>query len=194
MELSTLISTCVPFAALLAVAATMYTARKQRAAELQIAAHQIESSFRILSEQLNSQSKLAFSQISAARAQALDEIKAQVLTKNRQEWINDLRNTLAHFIVSTHKCRNNLIISPEKRDPDRIHANVDEAWLHLTRLRLLINPNEDDHKDLLTTANLMFELIKPNEHGIQLKDVEQSLLIKGQGILKREWERVKSLA
>jgi endonuclease/exonuclease/phosphatase (EEP) superfamily protein YafD len=171
----------------------MYTARRQRIADMQIAARQVESSFQLLSEQLNSQSTLAFSQISAARAQALDEIKAQVLTKNRQEWINDLRNTLAHFIVSTHKCRNNLTISPEKRDLDRIHSNVDEAWLHLTRLRLLINPNEDDHRDLLTTANLMIELIKPSEDGLRLKDVEQSLLIKGQEILKREWERVKSL-
>ncbi|NID06839.1 hypothetical protein HBF26_18275 [Luteibacter jiangsuensis] len=194
MELPTLISTCIALAALLAVAATMYTARKQRAAELQIASRQIESSFRILSEQLNSQSALAFSQISAARAQALDEIKAQVLTKNRQEWINDLRNTLAQFIVGIHKCRNNLTISPERRDPNRIHSNVGDAWLHLTRLRLLINPNEDDHKDLLATANLMFELIKSSEEGLRLKDVEKSLLIMGQAILKREWERVKSLA
>jgi endonuclease/exonuclease/phosphatase (EEP) superfamily protein YafD len=184
----------VAIGALLAVAATMHTARKQRTADLQIAARQVEASFDLLTKQMESQNSLAFSQISAARSQALEEIKAQVLTKNRQEWINDLRNTLANFIVAAHKCRNNLAISPETRDMARIHSNVDEAWLHLTRLRLLINPKEKDHEDLLVTANLMFDLTRPAVGNPRLEDVERQLLVKGQEILKREWERVKLLA
>lgn len=191
MDISNIISTATAIAALLAVAATIHAARRQRASDLQSSASQIEASFQLLSRQLEGQSKLAYAQIEAARDQALQEIKAQVLSKNRQEWINDVRNTLSNYIVSIHKYRNNLNVPANERDPALIGTDVSEAWLHLTRLRLLINPKEDDHTDLLTTANLMFDASLHDNH--KIKDIERILLIKAQEILKREWERVKSL-
>jgi len=194
MDLPAFISAVVAVSAFLAVAATVKTARQQRAADHNIASRQIDSSFKLLREQLDSQNTIALTQISSARDQALEEIKAEVLAKNRQEWINDLRNTLALFIVSTHKCRNHLTVAPHERDQRMIEANVDDAWLHLTRLRLLINPNEDDHVELIVTANLMFDLIQSAERKPLHMEVERKLLIKAQEILKREWERVKSLA
>jgi endonuclease/exonuclease/phosphatase (EEP) superfamily protein YafD len=194
MDLPSFFSAVAAVSALLAVAATVKTARQLRAAEASIASQQIDSSFRLLREQLDSQNSLALTQISSAKELALEELRAQVLTKNRQEWINDIRNTLAHFIVSTHRCRNSLMVTPEKRDLDRIGSNVDEAWLHLTRLRLLINSKENDHRDLVEKANLMFDMIQKDGGQPSLMEVERDLLVKGQEILKREWERVKSLA
>jgi len=190
MTITLLISIASAIAALLAVGASMYSARNTK----EIATEQVKASFKLMSEQIQAQKELAIAQISASKELSREEITFQVLSKNRQEWINDLRNTISHFISSTHKCRNNLAIPPEQRDLLKINNDVDSAWFHLSRLRLLVNPKEDDHKELVITANAFLDSIFVKELQGKEKDIEVSLIKQAQTILKREWERVKSLA
>lgn len=169
IEITTFLAVFTTIAALLTIAASLSSSRKQ----------------------IESTKEIAVAQILAAKEQVSREIAATVLSANRQAWINDLRNTIANFIVSVYQLKLFLTQHPDERDFESMSKATSEAWLHLSRLKLLVNPNEQDHKELIVLSHVFFDSVK--DRSIDEKLVERDLMIKGQIILKREWERVKSL-
>jgi len=63
----------------------------------------------------------------------------------------------------------------------------------VTKLRLLINPKEEDHERLADLTERVFRLATGPERGEPktVRQVQLDLTACTQGILKREWERVK---
>jgi hypothetical protein len=129
---------------------------------------------------------------------ARQQFKATVISANRQQWINNLRDCIADFQT---KAKIALVeTSLALRDETAIAANVknhDEALKGMrfltNKAALLLNPNEADHSQLIS---LMKELeghcVKgdQNDHTSE-ENLQDSITSMGQRILKREWERVK---
>jgi len=129
---------------------------------------------------------------------AKQQFKATVISANRQQWINSLRDCVADFqtkakiaLVETNLAMN---------DSTAVAANLknhDEALrgmrFLINKVILLLNPNEADHSELIS---LMKEIedhcVKgdPNDHSKEER-LQNSIAALGQKILKREWERVK---
>lgn len=70
------------------------------------------------------------------------EIKSNVLSNNRQEWINTLRNNISEFL-SLIRVREAPIIPTSE-----IISISERLFTTRFRISLLLNPKEDDHKNL----------------------------------------------
>jgi ABC-type multidrug transport system fused ATPase/permease subunit len=119
------------------------------------------------------------------------QIKASVVSSNRQKWIDQLRDRLSELITGIRflNLRQRSKNISEKEFVDKFN----ELFLLETRINLLLNPNEGDHKELSGKIRGAIERIfeekdSDEPHVVKLTDEVMNL---SQGILKREWERVK---
>ena len=134
--------------------------------------------------------------LSVARRQ----FNANVLSANRQKWIETLRDLLAELISLLVAA---LVIKSrwkDKWDKGLGLINTDRAFLAKLerivlvqwKIRLLINPTESDHRELYETiATALKRLQSEKSHDAETETDIESITKLGQLILKREWERVK---
>ena len=134
-------------------------------------------------------SKRSFAaQIGISRSQ----LNVSVLSKNRQDWINTLRDSISEYVsIITNWAINGSI--EEKNKNNNI---INERLLFLkSKIELLINPKEDDHTKLV---NLLDQILKNIIHCVDGHESDIDNLLReitnvSQTILKREWERVKNI-
>ena len=105
----------------------------------------------------------------------------------RQEWINDLRNTL---IELTSKSAHYMVSGTEDRK--------DSEYYRITELehkiKLLINPLESDHTLLVESIREMTRSLYKGgmKNETFFWEKHSKIIAISQKILKREWERVKN--
>jgi len=131
--------------------------------------------------------RVAKRQMLSSRAIAELQARANVLSKTRQEWINNLRQEVASFITTIE------IIVPlmfAQKDTAEMSKQVSQMYLQLNRIRLLINPDEDDHSSLVKIMQEVAIMVTSCDRTAASRSHELTSL--SQKILKREWERVKS--
>ena len=113
----------------------------------------------------------------AAERKAERELQRQLkVSEFRQQWINELRDEFAEFIVLTGKLFRGGQI------------DLFECYAHLSKLRMRMNPSDPNFQELmeiLQTASTTKDLQK-------LAEAHGALALLGQKILKSEWERLKS--
>ena len=133
-------------------------------------------------------------------AVARRQFNANVLSANRQKWIETFRDLLAELIsllvavliVKTGwKDQWNKGLGPITSDPTLL-SKLERIVLVQWKIRLLINPTEADHQELYQTIERAFQRIQSEEmlEGEVEADMEKITRL-GQAILKREWVRVK---
>ena len=105
----------------------------------------------------------------------------------RQEWINDLRNTL---IEITSKSAHYMVAGTEDRKDSEYYKITELEH----KIKLLINPLESDHIILVNSIKeLTTNLYKMGiESEIIFWEKHREIITISQKILKREWERVKN--
>jgi len=126
-----------------------------------------------------------------------NEIKLEVLSKNRQAWINSLRNELSEFMGLVSAIKNHTIIMrgderlvSVKDNFNKIRIDTNKLDTIKYKIYLLINPNEENSKKLIA----LLEPIKTKVLQEENVDNEiQQLIDISQKILKYEWNRVKEL-
>jgi hypothetical protein len=145
-------------------------------------------SYLITKQTIKSQAKSAKEQIETQSNIAERNIKAEVISRNRQDWINTLRISISEFI--------SLCIILSKVN-EHIVNSAEDKWERFFALRskisLLINPKEDDHQQLdeLIEKATQF-ILNNNKEGF--RNIRREIIKLSQQILKREWERVKQVA
>lgn len=120
------------------------------------------------------------------------QIRASVVSANRQKWIDQLRDCLAELITALRflNLRRDGSVALE---PHEWLERYQRAFLLSSKVALLLNPQENDHMALhaaLKEAGSL--LLSNNDDRQQIVAVTQRILEQSQAILKREWERVKS--
>ena len=132
----------------------------------------------------------------AARVQ----FNASVLSSNRQKWIDALRDLIAHFqsqLVGASIARETLAgMGPKEVSADPlILARAEQLILTMSKIRLMINPMENDHQALVAWMDQGVKLVRSAPLGQDIEpDIEaivEGLTRTSQSILKREWSRVK---
>lgn len=123
---------------------------------------------------------------------ARKQFRAEVLSHNRQGWINAVREHIAKIITlieHIHRWH-----EQEDGDPNALNLKHEELSLLEERLALLLNPAEADHSELLELVSLGIAAVSAGESVGSYQEIrghERTIRTKTQGILKREWERVK---
>jgi hypothetical protein len=136
---------------------------------------------------INSQLKLSNQQINTQIKIAERNLKSEVLSRNRQNWINTLRDNISEFISLSIVITK--ITSVHKDYDDKM-----EKFLTLrSRISLLLNPKEDDHNKLDKYLKEALYFVIEKEEQRHIVDIRNDIIKLSQEILKREWERVKQV-
>ena len=120
------------------------------------------------------------------------QIRASVVSANRQKWIDQLRECLAELLTALR------FLNLRKKEPFGIDG---DEWLDRfqrahqlsSKVALLLNPEEPDHKALNTMLRDAGKVLlsHADDDSKQLGAITERILEQSQAILKREWERVK---
>ena len=133
-------------------------------------------------------------------AVARRQFSANVLSANRQRWIETLRDLLAELIsllVAALVLKSNWRDKWDEgrgliaADPEML-TKVERMVLVQWKIRLLINPTEPDHQELYRTIESAFKRIRSEESLESETEADiETITTLAQAILKREWQRVK---
>jgi hypothetical protein len=121
--------------------------------------------------------------------------KEQKISEFRQSWIDQLRSDIASAITHllalrarVHEARPN---RPSVADCKEHYIAINQA---ITCIRLRLNPDEEDNRALLASLDKIEKV-----HGSGTIDSSEELIpeieiltTKARGVMKREWERVRS--
>ena len=128
------------------------------------------------------------------------QFNATAISINRHKWIETLRDELAELIAlltaalvvkSKWKDRWEQGRGPLSSDPALLDK-FERIVLPEAKIKLLINPNEDDHQclgELIETATR--RLRSDDAHDVDTEADIRGIVVLAQEILKREWQRVK---
>ena len=117
---------------------------------------------------------------------ALEASNKQIVAPMRQAWINKLRELLAELTANTMHAR---VVGGITNRTDEDNKRL---FLLLGHIQLMLNPNEDDHKNLeMLMQKVVGELRNENGTHDKLSALRCDLLALSRKILKREWDRVR---
>lgn len=121
---------------------------------------------------------------------ARKQIRASVISTNRQVWINSLRNTIADYLAKQAIVRN--LNRLQHADGDSL-SRIEDTVRLAGQIELLMNPNESDHAELVKLVCDMTNSLNAQDEANKNFDVEhrERVVTLSQAILKREWNRVK---
>lgn len=127
------------------------------------------------------------------------QINANLVSANRQKWIESLRDLVAE-IISLLNTGAYIKLALHRREEDitpdnvRMLDKIERILLVKNKIRLLTNPVEADHRALLEAIETpMARLWQQDEQDVVAAvdaDIE-AITRHAQTILKREWARVK---
>lgn len=125
----------------------------------------------------------------AAKKQA----NVSVLSANRQAWINALRDCMAEYFATA----NYIHATDWSEHPlSEHHEKMARLAFLNSKIRLMLNPDEDDHKALVRAlgefALLCSSAPKKKDKPAWHRHHDDSMTLT-QSILKREWQRVKNV-
>jgi hypothetical protein len=126
---------------------------------------------------------------------AKKQISSSIVSTNRQKWIDRLRDELAALLKDVQHTPS--AYSANSISTSEAIAKYGEITERSEVIKLLINPNEVDHQELVrlisTASALVISSINQKQgNAEQLQKISQNIVNLSQKILKREWERVKS--
>jgi hypothetical protein len=168
-------------ASLLLLLVTARLTREQIAASMDIASKQMAASANIASKQIEASTDLARKQITAT-----------LVSANRQNWINVLRDSIAGFLAAHSEYSRHF----ETGSFNQV-ASAEKAWFLSAKIGLMLNPLEEDHDKLITLLECAFGELgkhKGDDMNVRIKLVlnqREEIIRLSQRILKSEWERVK---
>ncbi|WP_447879272.1 hypothetical protein [Serratia fonticola] len=143
---------------------------------------------------------------------ASKNLNAQVLSSNRQQWINTLREAIADYLGAVHALRRSRTIArwcwdSSKKNGTEFHIEHHEAVKRLMddsktvdtlayKIKLLVNPLEPDADGIIRILNEVPKHtgdFKKKANRDELLRLSDELTKSAQSYLKKEWSRVKNM-
>lgn len=129
-----------------------------------------------------------------------------VISPMRQAWINNLRDAIAAFLATAEKADFQYYKSNETDlDKKMARQKIYERLAHIeAKIKLMINPDESDHTELLNKIaalkdwsgdnELSYEEMADQDEGepSNFEKRQQAIVDISRKILKEEWEVVKA--
>lgn len=131
-------------------------------------------------------------------AEVTEEIKGNVsrsiavLSANRQQWINTLRDQIAEFNAIAAILDVTKVV--DVFDKESFAEKLQRALFLETKINLLLNPKEADHAQLASLLRqAVGEMLSSREKAKsgEMARLREKIISTSQPLLKREWIRVK---
>jgi hypothetical protein len=154
-----------------------------------------QSNERNLRSQIESNERNIKMQIETIKETKLIEFKATIATKNRQEWINDVRHTLAEYISCT-----SLILpiheNPSKEFLDERGKYIQRMSLSKAKLELLLNKDRPEQALLLTDIENMLNTVSNttmDKFVEQVRSARTAIINSARELFGIHWTKIKDL-
>ena len=170
-------------------------------------------SWRVTVRNNKNSKEVALDQIKNSKELALTEFKATLNSKNRQDWINEVRHSLSEYIIQNRML--NIEYQNKNSTNERIQIHYEKAGYNYNKIFLLLNhnPTKEEHKKLLNLIRELSGLIdtqmlqsphrndnvswnnidelKKRNHAIITK--EEEILKVGMELLYFEWQKIQNM-
>jgi hypothetical protein len=153
------------------------------------------SNERNLLNQIQSNERNVKAQIESVKEAKLIEFKATIAAKNRQEWVNDVRHTLAEYLASTSLDAP----LPENPSPSLIEQKKDYVQrmaLAKARLELLLNRDKPEQAELLDKIENMLRVsisVTKDTYVSQIQIAKTDVIIAARKLFVIHWNKIKEL-
>jgi hypothetical protein len=159
---------------------------------------------RITLRGINTNKDIAITQIENSQLVTQHQFNATLKTKNRQDWVNEVRNSLVEFIANCVK------INIEFQDPgndskQKVKDMHEKITFHRTKLRLLLSskPEKLPHSNLLASIKTLVDILdvhvlnyKGNvndwKNG-EFQKASDKIVDDGRVLLYDEWKEIQKL-
>lgn len=112
------------------------------------------------------------------------------VTQFRQQWIDNLRNTLSDYCPIVRSIM--LFWDPKNREENKAEVLYKDFEQSRFKIKMLINPTERDHIELVRMIDIIHkDTIDPLRVDLKVNKLLDELTECSQKIFKSEWERVK---
>jgi hypothetical protein len=133
-------------------------------------------------------------QLQTNREIAERNVRADLISANRQNWISALRTEIAHALKDLRLIRTQF----DHLDKERVREILSDFTFRQNMIDLLVNPKEVDHQRLRATLSAALKALvdlksEPEQAAKKFDPLNEEIVAISQEILKREWERVKKL-
>lgn len=132
-------------------------------------------------------------QMTNAKNLALSEFKATLGTKNRQDWIDELRHNLSEFISESAMI--NVELSADKPDNEKIKPYFQKMNYNKAKIAMLINKDKPEQKKVIdSVSELVSKSFDPKNDfdAAEFKRVEDELMVASSDLFKIHWKKIKS--
>lgn len=134
---------------------------------------------------------------------AIHQFNSTLKTKNRQDWIDNVRDTLSVFVSNCVKVNIEIQDPSETENRDKIKDIHEKIVLNRIKLQLLLNPEKELHNSILNLISEFIDILDKHmlnyENGLQKYDNDEfiSAYIKiaesGRKLLYNEWQKIQKL-
>lgn len=132
--------------------------------------------------------KIARKQSEDLSTNSLLKVRSEVISKNRQEWINTLRSEISELVAEMTVYGSNSLCDVTLSTPEQTIAIATALTSRLNKITLLINPKEADHIELVSLLDQLYDAYQNMD---KFPSIREEVIKLAQKILKDEWERVK---
>ncbi|TXE12408.1 hypothetical protein FUA26_05400 [Seonamhaeicola algicola] len=169
---------------LFALFGTIYTGKKQRKLSENQLSEQLKQAKNTVEEQIKSSKEILELQIKSADKNAELEFRQNVLSNNRQNWINELRALI---------CDITALINVSALKKTLSYEELRNLKSLITKVELMLNPKKDSEfiKALNKLNNALLKVVTEEIEYSEIGTYETKVLDFTKKTLKTEWERVK---
>jgi hypothetical protein len=144
--------------------------------------------------------KVVKAQIESSTKLASIQFQATLNSKNRQDWINDVRNAISEYATHVRQ----LNIQLQEKDKDRaaiisLHQNV---YLHKSKIKMLLSPKIREHAYFLDAQENLMDVLEDHllkskgdygEYNNQSFIANLNVMVeKGRELLYFEWQKIQN--
>jgi hypothetical protein len=138
-------------------------------------------------------------QIDSAVSIAKVQFQSSLSSKNRQDWINDVRNCISE--LAAHARQANIYYQDPEQDKSLTFTSREKAFLYKSKLKLLLTPKISEHAAYLQAQDELMKVLEIHMlnnlsrlgqfDNQEFSSKLEFMLDKGRELLYSEWQKVQ---
>lgn len=180
----------------LTIGINVYIAKVNQSTAFKNVAAQITSSTDTSKNQIENSKQIAIQQIENSQSLALTQFKATLNTKNRQDWINELRHSTSEFLAQCAMINVVMTSTENEKKNAELRPFFEKMVYHKNKIAMLLNLDKTEQKELLNPIYEMVAISMQPEKDYdakQFRDKEEEILKASRNLFGIHWDKIKSI-
>lgn len=157
---------------------------------------QITSSTITSKSQIESSQQIAIQEIQNSQDLALTQFKMTLNTKNRQDWINELRHSISEFLAQSAMINVLMTAPSEEREFKDFQPFFEKIIYHHNKIEILLNQEKVEQKAVLKLIREMRAISLQPEKDYNAKKFrikENEIFEASRNLFRIHWQKIKEI-